>query len=494
MTTLPSSPSGRLYWYCRWLDDEASTAVCVLIPERFRHKESAILHTLGPATPIWYEVDGTQPRIPSPYRGHVWLLSGSRLPMVNFSAATSEVRRNGSDVLVFGAPTQNSTARYAETVFVNDADEVIRFQRYYDDSPKYTDPWTGQASFVVTDARSASSVVSHVLHRGWGLDSIGAMTRRFSVRWSDSPCEFSIFESSSLFQGPISLSESVATADTIQEHVVDLTKNKEKAKKTNVESSTFESTIPHILNFSQSAPASADGSSGKYRDRAYLVCKRVFDFTVSLLGILALSPLLMVMAIAVKLTSKGPILFSHTRQGRGGREFSCLKFRSMTQGAVDLQDQLRKANEVDGPQFKIENDPRQTKIGGWLRRYNMDELPQLFNVLAGQMSLVGPRPSPDDENRICPAWRRTRLSVKPGITGLWQVLRRRETPESDFQEWIYYDVEYAKHRSLWLDFQLLIHTPIAMFAPHRLDGFIARLRRRGICIYSDEIYSQGLSN
>ena len=414
--------------------------------------------------------------------------------MVNFSEATSEVRRKGTDVLVFGAPTQNSTARYAETVLVNDTDEVVRFHRYYDDSPKYTDPWTGQASFVVADMRSASSVVSHILHRGWGLDSVGAMTRRFSVRWSESPCEYSIFESSSLFQGPISLSESVAAVDSIQEHDVDLTRKKKKAESSTSKPATYEAAIPNVLNFSQSTPASADGSSKEYRDRAYLIFKRVIDFSLSLVGILVLSPFLVVVAMLVKWTSKGPIFFSHIRQGKGGKEFSCLKFRSMTLGAVDLQDQLRKANEVDGPQFKIENDPRLTKIGGWLRRYNIDELPQLFNVLAGQMSLVGPRPSPDDENRICPAWRRTRLSVKPGVTGLWQVLRRRETPESDFQEWIYYDVEYAKHRSLWLDFQLLIHTPIAMFAPHRLDGLITRLRRRGICTYSDGIHTQGSSN
>ena len=132
-------------------------------------------------------------------------------------------------------------------------------------------------------------------------------------------------------------------------------------------------------------------------------------------------------------------------------------------------------------QFKIDNDPRVTKIGPWLRRSNIDELPQLFNVLLGQMSLVGPRPSPDSENQLCPEWRRTRLSVKPGITGLWQVLRLRNPHASDFQEWIYYDVEYARHRSLWLDLQILLYTPVAMFAARRLNGFAGRLERHGIC-------------
>jgi lipopolysaccharide/colanic/teichoic acid biosynthesis glycosyltransferase len=110
-------------------------------------------------------------------------------------------------------------------------------------------------------------------------------------------------------------------------------------------------------------------------------------------------------------------------------------------------------------------DPRSARIGHWLRRYNVDELPQLINVLRSDMSLVGPRPSPDHENQYCPAWRRARLSVRPGITRLWQVLRLREQSSSDFQDWSYYDIEYARHCSLWLDLQLLLHAPPAMFAP-----------------------------
>ena len=113
-----------------------------------------------------------------------------------------------------------------------------------------------------------------------------------------------------------------------------------------------------------------------------------------------------------------------------------------------------------------------------------------MNVLVGQMSLVGPRPSPDDENQLCPAWRRARLSVKPGITGLWQVLRLRDDPDTDFQEWIYYDVEYARHRSLWLDWQILVATPWAIFAPRRLSGFIAKLARIGICRHAGQIGRQ----
>ena len=149
-----------------------------------------------------------------------------------------------------------------------------------------------------------------------------------------------------------------------------------------------------------------------------------------------------------------------------------------------MQLQLKALNEVDGPQFKISNDPRLTRFGSWIRRWNIDELPQLFNVLLGQMSLVGPRPSPDRENQYCPAWRRARLSTKPGITGLWQVLRLRDENTSDFQEWIYYDVEYARHRSFWLDLQILFYTFPAMVASRHVKRFAERLERTGVCPHS----------
>ena len=159
----------------------------------------------------------------------------------------------------------------------------------------------------------------------------------------------------------------------------------------------------------------------------------------------------------------------------------------MFHGAQQMQDQLRKHNEVDGPQFKITADPRLTRIGAFYRRYNIDELPQIVNVLAGQMSFVGPRPSPDHENQLCPGWRRTRLSMRPGITGLWQIMRLRDASDSDFQEWIYYDVEYARHRSLWLDMQILLHTPLIMFAPRLLRHFAQALQRRGICVHAGRL-------
>jgi lipopolysaccharide/colanic/teichoic acid biosynthesis glycosyltransferase len=165
-----------------------------------------------------------------------------------------------------------------------------------------------------------------------------------------------------------------------------------------------------------------------------------------------------VVALAIKLTSRGPVFFRHRRQGLNGVEFDCLKFRTMVRDADALQRGLRAMNQVDGPQFKIANDPRVTKVGKWLRRTNIDELPQLVNVVLGQMSLVGPRPSPDSENQCCPTWRRIRLSVRPGITGLWQVARSEGRRVTDFQEWIYFDTQYIQGRSLWLDTQIIWQT------------------------------------
>lgn len=186
--------------------------------------------------------------------------------------------------------------------------------------------------------------------------------------------------------------------------------------------------------------------------------KQCFDFFVAAIGLVILAPVFAVIAIAIKWSSPGPVFYGHRRQGLGGLEFDCLKFRTMVREADQLQQNLRAQNEVDGPQFKIKQDPRITRIGRWLRRTNLDELPQLYNVLKGQMSLVGPRPSPDEENQYCPIWRKNRLSIRPGITGLWQVSRSPDRSQSDFQEWIYYDLQYIKHCSMWLDLQILWQT------------------------------------
>jgi lipopolysaccharide/colanic/teichoic acid biosynthesis glycosyltransferase len=178
--------------------------------------------------------------------------------------------------------------------------------------------------------------------------------------------------------------------------------------------------------------------------------KRVADTVAAVLVLVLFAPVIPVIALAVKISSPGPAFFRDKRQGLHGRNFHCIKFRTMRPGADKIQDKLRFVSEVDGPQFKMADDPRITTVGRFLRETYLDEIPQFFNVLRGQMSVVGPRPSPESENRLCPAWRDARLSVRPGITGLWQVLRTRE-PTKDFQEWIHFDTQYVRDFSFGLD-------------------------------------------
>ena len=178
--------------------------------------------------------------------------------------------------------------------------------------------------------------------------------------------------------------------------------------------------------------------------------KRAADMVAAMLVLVLFAPIIPIIALAVKLNSPGPIFFKDRRQGFHGRAFGCIKFRSMLMDADKMQEKLRVANKVDGPQFKMTGDPRITIVGKFLRDTYLDEIPQFFNVLLGQMSIVGPRPSPEAENTLCPPWRDARLSVKPGITGLWQICRTRQ-PMQDFQEWIHYDIKYVKNLSLKTD-------------------------------------------
>ncbi len=189
----------------------------------------------------------------------------------------------------------------------------------------------------------------------------------------------------------------------------------------------------------------------------YSLMKRSIDVLVSLCVLLALLPLMTVVGIAVMINDGRPIFFGHVRQTRGGKNFKCWKFRTMLRNAESMVADLTEKNLADGPQVFIENDPRITKVGRLLRRFHIDEVPQFWNVLVGDMSLVGPRPSPEKENQFCPAWRDARLSVRPGITGLWQVERTR-APGMDFQEWIKYDIEYVNRASLLLDARICFKT------------------------------------
>jgi lipopolysaccharide/colanic/teichoic acid biosynthesis glycosyltransferase len=185
--------------------------------------------------------------------------------------------------------------------------------------------------------------------------------------------------------------------------------------------------------------------------------KRMFDLSFAAVVLLITLPLYPLVMLAIWLEDGRPFFFAHYRETRGGREFPCIKFRSMRKDAEEIKQRLREENQSDGPQFFMKHDPRLTLVGRFIRATNIDELPQFINVLLGHMSVVGPRPSPRAENQCCPAWREARLSVRPGVTGLWQVNRTRR-PGMDFQEWIRYDIEYVETSSWRLDFAIIWQT------------------------------------
>ena len=187
-----------------------------------------------------------------------------------------------------------------------------------------------------------------------------------------------------------------------------------------------------------------------------VLIKRLIDFSVSLLLLILLAPVLLATAIAIKLSSTGPVFFVQERVGLGKRRFRLYKFRTMVADAEQRLAELERYNEVSGPVFKIKRDPRITRLGAFLRKASVDELPQLINVLKGDMSLVGPRPLPvRDYGGFTEHWHRRRFSVRPGITCLWQVDGRNSIP---FERWMELDMEYIDHWSLLLDFKILVKT------------------------------------
>jgi len=188
---------------------------------------------------------------------------------------------------------------------------------------------------------------------------------------------------------------------------------------------------------------------------ARLAAKRILDFTGAAIGILLTGPIMLIAAIAIRVTDPGPVLFRQVRAGRNGRTFTMLKFRSMVMDAEKRKAELMHLNEMDGPVFKIQRDPRITAVGRFIRKTSIDELPQLFNILVGDMSLVGPRPPLPSEVDQYETWQRRRLSVKPGLTGMWQVSGRNQI---DFDEWMKMDLEYIDNWSLWLDIKIILKT------------------------------------
>ncbi len=192
-----------------------------------------------------------------------------------------------------------------------------------------------------------------------------------------------------------------------------------------------------------------------------MALKRMMDIAVASVMLMLASPVMLVTAIAIRLTSEGPVFFSQERSGRNGRRFTMYKFRSMVVDAEKRKRELAHLNEMSGPVFKIRRDPRVTRIGQLIRKTSIDELPQLFNIVRGDMSLVGPRPPLPSEVDQYEPWQRRRLSVKPGLTGLWQVSGRNNV---DFEEWMAMDLRYIDDWSLWLDMKIILQTvPAVLF-------------------------------
>jgi exopolysaccharide biosynthesis polyprenyl glycosylphosphotransferase len=219
--------------------------------------------------------------------------------------------------------------------------------------------------------------------------------------------------------------------------------------------------------FARMYPSDLDGTpmltvSATPRQPAALLLKRATDLVTSTVAIIVFSPVFLLTAIAVKATSRGPVFFRQTRVGLNGRTFTLFKFRSMYQDAEARRAALEDRNEMTGPVFKIKHDPRITAVGKWIRRFSIDEIPQFWNVLRGDMSLVGPRPPIPEEVKKYERWQRRRLSMKPGITCLWQVSGRNGL---DFESWMRLDLAYIDTWSLRLDVQILLRTvPVVLTA------------------------------
>jgi exopolysaccharide biosynthesis polyprenyl glycosylphosphotransferase len=191
-----------------------------------------------------------------------------------------------------------------------------------------------------------------------------------------------------------------------------------------------------------------------------LLAKRIFDLGVALMMLIIHALPMLAIAVAIKLTSRGPVFFKQERLGLHGRPFTMLKFRSMVADAEAQKARLAASNEMNGPAFKMKHDPRVTWVGRIIRTTSLDELPQMINVLWGQMSLVGPRPAPREEIENYQRWQRRRLSMKPGITCLWQIAGRNKV---DFDEWMRLDLQYIDNWSFGLDLKILLKTVPAVF-------------------------------
>lgn len=196
------------------------------------------------------------------------------------------------------------------------------------------------------------------------------------------------------------------------------------------------------------------------KNKTYYIIKYIIDILGASVGIILLSPILIITALMIKIESDGPIIFSQERVGINGKMFKMYKFRSMVQNADEILDKLKHKNEMSGPMFKIKDDPRITKIGKFIRKTSIDELPQLFNVLKGDMSLVGPRPNLPREVSQFSEYHKQKLLATPGLTCYWQIMGRNNI---DFNEWMELDIKYIRERSILLDIKLIFKTFFVLF-------------------------------
>lgn len=196
----------------------------------------------------------------------------------------------------------------------------------------------------------------------------------------------------------------------------------------------------------------------------YRILKRLFGIIASSIALVIISPILLIISICIKIDDPaGPVFYTQTRVGKDGKEFKMIKFRSMVSNADELLEKLKDKNEIDGAMFKMKNDPRITKIGRFIRKYSLDELPQLLNVIKGDMSIVGPRPPLPSEVSQYTDYDKQRLMVTPGATGMWQVGGRNDV---DFDTMVQLDLTYIQERSVWLDLKIMFKTIAIMIKPN----------------------------
>jgi exopolysaccharide biosynthesis polyprenyl glycosylphosphotransferase len=309
-------------------------------------------------------------------------------------------------------------------------------------------------------ARKMGALVSR--YSDWGLRILGYVEAKESASVKpESDILGSVSDLPSIIENNV-VDEIIFVGDRPSLDVLDrvLELCSEQGIRTRVAADFFPAKVTNLsMEFLESVPVITFSSAPEHAPS--LLVKRILDIVISAVLLVLLLPLIVCIGVLVKLTSRGPIIYRQVRCGLFGRKFYLYKIRSMFDGAEDVLWEIRHLNEMDGPVFKMRNDPRVTRLGRFLRKSSIDELPQFWNVLKGDMSLVGPRAPLPDEVKEYTRWQRRRLSVKPGITCLWQVSGRNEI---DFHEWMKLDLHYIDNWSLLLDLKILLRTfPVVIF-------------------------------